>query len=238
MIFDLLLMKLYSKMKNQREEFILSSIASLSPKVSKTLVLGGCEGVFVNKVMKRLGLKTIYTVDIDSKYVDILKKNSAFIVSRADLNEKFPYKNSYFNLVVADQIIEHIIDLDNFISEIYRILRINGKAIISTENLASFANILSLVLGYRPFSIHYSSRINIGNPLSPHNGHIIKSDSVIGAIHHKIFTPKALKDLLKFYNFRIIKEFYNGFIPFSTKSEKFFGNHAFFMSYLVSKKNG
>ncbi len=57
---------------------------------------------------------------------------------------------------------------DQFVSEIQRILVLGGYAVICTEHLASWHNIL---LGWQPFSLTniYSQKIQIGNPLAIHN---------------------------------------------------------------------
>lgn len=225
----------YKKMKNEREKYILSVIYGSKTDFRKVLVLGGGEGSFLDKVREKLSLKKIYTVDINDDYVNKLKQNPKNIVAKADLNRKFPYESNFFDLIVGDQVIEHIIDIDNFLAEIYRVSKKDGKAVISTENLASFANIIALIMGYRPFSIHYSYRKNIGNPLSPHHNEEYSGKFEIGAMHHKIFTPRSLKEMFKLYNFKLEKEFYNGFLPLPIFLSKVFKKHSYFMTFLISK---
>ncbi|MFI3247834.1 MAG: class I SAM-dependent methyltransferase [Rikenellaceae bacterium] len=47
---------------------------------------------------------------------------------------KLPFANSSFDYVISFQVIEHIKDDVEFVSEIHRVLRDGGKAIISTPN--------------------------------------------------------------------------------------------------------
>ncbi|MFI3289008.1 MAG: class I SAM-dependent methyltransferase [Rikenellaceae bacterium] len=47
---------------------------------------------------------------------------------------KLPFTDSSFDYVISFQVIEHIEDDSEFVSEIYRVLRDGGKAIISTPN--------------------------------------------------------------------------------------------------------
>jgi len=45
------------------------------------------------------------------------------IVYRSDLNEKFPIEDKSIDVVFANQIIEHLINKDNFVSKTYRMLK-------------------------------------------------------------------------------------------------------------------
>ena len=71
-----------------------------------------------------------------------------------DLNKKFPIKDNSVDVVVSDQVIEHLTDVvDNFVKEIFRILKPEGYAVISTENLSSWNNLFALLFGYGPPSL-------------------------------------------------------------------------------------
>ena len=52
-----------------------------------------------------------------------------------------------FDVVHANQVIEHVFDLDRFVSEIKRVLAPGGRAIICTENIASWHSVAALFLG-------------------------------------------------------------------------------------------
>ncbi|MFN6992331.1 MAG: methyltransferase domain-containing protein, partial [Fervidobacterium sp.] len=83
----------------------------------------------------------------DSVKLDISHLKDVIIT---DLNKSFPLKNESFDTVVSMDVIEHLYDVDNFLSEIYRILKNGGKAIISTPNLISWRNRLNILLGKNP----------------------------------------------------------------------------------------
>jgi len=114
------------------------------------------------------------------------------------------------DLVSANQIIEHLVNVDRFASEIYRVLKPNGYLILSTENLSSWHNIFALILGWQAFSQHISQIKNIGNPFRLSNWEDIPAYYT----HVKIFTPKGLKDLFKTHNFQIIDFFGASYYPF------------------------
>jgi SAM-dependent methyltransferase len=113
------------------------------------------------------------------------------------------------DVVVSNQVIEHLFYPVRFMKEIYRILKPDGYAVISTENLARWDNILSLILGYTPFSMEFDSGLcKIGNPLSLHEKEV-KKDSYP---HVRIFTWKGLIELATFIGFKVEKAIGSGHI--------------------------
>jgi SAM-dependent methyltransferase len=56
---------------------------------------------------------------------------------KVDITETFPYTDNSFDIVIAIEVSEHILDHENFFSEISRILKPTGKLYISTPNILS-----------------------------------------------------------------------------------------------------
>lgn len=138
-----------------------------------------CEGVGVN-VSKRV-FTNLRNVSKRVKYV-------VADVEKVVLRKKF-------DLVVCGELIEHIFDVDSFMKKIKRILHENGYLLLTTPNLASLINRISLLLGWQPRGINPSRRVLL-NPITKHDynwGHV------------SMFTLHALKKFLKFYRFEILK---------------------------------
>jgi methionine biosynthesis protein MetW len=69
----------------------------------------------------------------------------------ADLNSLFPLADASADAVIANQVIEHILDPVKFSREIHRILRPGGRCVVTTPNIRYLKNIAHLVLsGYGP----------------------------------------------------------------------------------------
>lgn len=69
----------------------------------------------------------------------------------ADLNGVFPLADASVDAVIANQVIEHIIDPVKFSREIHRILRPGGRCVVTTPNIRYLKNIAHLVFsGYGP----------------------------------------------------------------------------------------
>jgi SAM-dependent methyltransferase len=71
---------------------------------------------------------------------------------QADLNQNLPLKKASVDVIIASDILEHLVLPDLFLKELYRVLRPGGYLILDTPNLASWHNIFALLLGIQPFS--------------------------------------------------------------------------------------
>jgi SAM-dependent methyltransferase len=212
MMEDILLKNLNNSSDINREVFL--SLLELN-HAAKLVDLGGANGDFTSKCAEKIGTNNIVIADISIKCSEWREIN--FV--KADLNENLPFSDYQFDVVISNQLLEHLIDVDKFLDEVYRILKPSGYAVISTPNLSSWDDIFALLLGYRPFSIDYSRVKLIGNPLSPSH-HTDKSNLVVNGIfvgHNKIFTYKALEEIFVIHGFKIEKILGAGYIPFYLK---------------------
>jgi len=89
------------------------------------LDLGCGSGELTKEIGKRVGSNELYGVEIAEKYAQLAESNG-IKVYRADLNKPFPIESESFDLVCANQVIEHLHQTDLFIKEIYRILKCGG----------------------------------------------------------------------------------------------------------------
>ena len=56
---------------------------------------------------------------------------------KVDITKPFPYPDDHFDLVIAIEVTEHILDHEVFFSEIFRILKPKGQLHLSTPNILS-----------------------------------------------------------------------------------------------------
>lgn len=169
--------------------------------------------MFTMKCSDKIGTSDIYVADIGSNYSEKINHINT------DLNKNLPFPDNQFDVILSNQLIEHLTDIDNFLDEIYRILKPSGYAIISTPNLSCWDDIFALLLGYRPFSIDYSRVKLIGNPLSPISFQE-KSSLVVNGVfigHNKVFTYQALKELFEIHGFKVKRIVGAGYHPFYVK---------------------
>jgi SAM-dependent methyltransferase len=117
-------------------------------------------------------------------------------VAVADLDEGIPFPSESFDVINANQVIEHVRRTDVFLREVRRVLKPHGLACISTNNLSSWHNVVSLGLGMQPMPMHVSDEIIVGNPLNPEHrwGH-----RDLGRTHLRLFTARALAELATYH---------------------------------------
>src|SRR3990167_2793396 len=185
-------------------------LKSLIDQANKARILdvGFGTGELIIERVSAVKKPEIYAVEIDQKFFKEVK-NRGIKVTKANIAKGFPYKDNFFDIVSANQIIEHVVDVDFFIEEIYRVLKPKGYLVLSTENLSSWHNIFALMLGWQAFSQHVSHKSHVGNPLRLMEKRVESSD-----IHIKIFTPRGLKDLFRIYGFKMENTFGAGYYPF------------------------
>lgn len=202
---------------------------------AKLLDLGCSSGEFTLKCARRVGTRDAWGIEAIEERASEAGGRGIKVV-RADLNQRLQLEDNSFDVITANQVIEHLINCDIFVEEIHRILKPSGYAVVSTENLSAWHNILALLLGYRPFSVQYSTKMNVGNPLSPH--HMEEFGGPI--IHARIFTYRALKELFQVYGFNIVSLVGAGYYPLPYKSlsrlfSKLDPRHAHFITIKVRK---
>lgn len=176
-------------------------IKQLPRKFSGKILDAGCgDGGMLAEIKDLYPNIEPYGVDISKSGCKIAKKRG-IDVKVADLNDKIPFKDDFFDFIIGHEIIEHLVDPDKFLEESARVLKKGGYLILTTPNLAAWYHRILFIFGYYPLFLEMSTRkriIGIGILK-----HIIKNDQPVG--HIRVFTLPALKDLINSYGFETIK---------------------------------
>jgi len=185
-----LLEKIYTNAVNLNYKNILG-LFKINKK-AQFLDLGCDDGTFTMKIAKKINTTKVYGVEIVKERIAMAQKKG-IRVEKFDLNNRFHFENNFFDVIHANQVIEHLYNSDSFISEIFRILKPDGYAIISTENASSWCNIFASIMGWQIFSLtNFSSKKQgIGNPFSLHRNADVYLDSWN---HIRIYNIRGLKE--------------------------------------------
>lgn len=195
------------------------SLLESNPK-AKVLDVGCGDGQKTALFQEKISSKEIIGIDGVKGRLDAAKNRKVKILC-SDLEEKWPFPDNYFDIIISNQVIEHIVNIDHFIEEIYRILKPGGYCVISTENLSSWHNVFALILGFQDFSHHIIKKEHVNNPISLHyrekTATWSKEDNSgvddTAFPHIKILTYKSLIDVFKAYNFNFEEGKGSGYYP-------------------------
>jgi SAM-dependent methyltransferase len=154
------------------------------------LDVGTHQGDFAARVAERVGAQRVAGIDFIEEHVSTARTRG-IEVQCANIDDGLPFTDSEFDLVHANQVIEHVRHSDAFLREVRRVLKPGGLALISTNNLSSWHNVGALALGYQPMPAHVSDELIVGNPLDPRRGW----EHEDGRAHLRLFTARALVEL-------------------------------------------
>jgi len=192
------------------EENRRAILSALEPRAGVRLLdLGTDDGKFTVRVAERLGAASVSGVELIEEHAAVAR-GRGIDVRRADLDQGLPFDDGAFDVVHANQVIEHVRRTDTFLRETRRVLAPGGLACISTNNLSSWHNVFCLALGLQPMPMHVSDETILGNPLNPLDG---RPHADIGRTHLRLFTGRALTELCGRHELELLSLRSAGYYP-------------------------
>ncbi len=151
---------------------------------SKILDIGAGDGTFDNYLQSKINSNVISLEPTLQaiKQGQKLYPNNKFINSSA---EKLPFSANSFNTALLIEVIEHLIDTDIALSEIYRILKPKGYLFITTTDFNFLKKVLLAAFAWDKY-------------FYPNNPHI------------RFFTRQTLTEICSTHHFKLIKYQWNG----------------------------
>lgn len=155
------------------------------------LDLGCGAGTPTRHVMADRQRYRVVGADLSSTAIDAYVQATSRPAVRLDA-QRLPFADASFDVVVSDDVIEHLVDTDAYAKEIRRVLVPHGWLFLSTPNLAAWFNRLSLLVGIQPAFTEVSFERIFGRPGSDIVGHL------------RLFTSRAIREFLEHHDFRLI----------------------------------
>ena len=187
---------------------------SLGPDPSAIVLDVGCDdGAWTEKLRRRIGVppNQVHGLELVDERAELARRRG-FHVRTGDLEEEWPFSDESFDVVHANQVIEHVKRLDHFVSEVRRVLAPSCVALVCTENLASWHNVAALALGYQPFSLTNVSTVRpIGNPFALHAGETPERESWQ---HVHVLTLAGLRDIFVAHGLAVAASWGTGYYQF------------------------
>lgn len=195
----------------------------------------GCDD---GKLSTEIGLssraQSLFGIEVVPERASLARSRGVQVVV-SDLAKAFPFADQSFDLVQANQVIEHVSDVDHFLAETYRVLRNEGVAVISTENGSSWHNIFAAAMGWQIFSLTNVSgrRGGIGNPLALHRG----NPQTIASWRHKtIFNYQGLIAIVQAHGLSVVRVVGAGYYPLPATVGRFDARHSHFITIKAVKR--
>jgi SAM-dependent methyltransferase len=183
---------------------------------TRLLDLGCGDGLWTMEVARHIGAGTILGVEFVEDFAAVARKAGVEAVA-ADLGGRLPYDDASIDIIHSNQVIEHLPRTDNFMREIARLLAPDGYAVVSTNNLSSWHNVVSLTLGWQPTPCHVSDELIVGNPAAFNEGAASVTE---GQTHLRVFTGRALAALAEHHGLRVELRAAAGYYPLPPRAAR------------------
>src|SRR3989344_751184 len=121
----------------QRAAFIFHTVEKERPK--KILDAGCGRGFYVSSLTEFNFIKEIHGIEVNSAYLQIAQQNCTdkrIILQRGSINN-LPYKEATFDFVICSEVLEHLSDDKQALSELTRVLK-PGGALCMTVPCSNF----------------------------------------------------------------------------------------------------
>jgi SAM-dependent methyltransferase len=206
--------RVFRATEEENRRAILALLAGRSG--SSLLDLGTSDGAFTQRLADRMGAGRVAGVELIEDHARAARARG-IDVRTADLDEGLPFEDGEFEVVHANQVIEHVRRTDRFVREVRRVLAPRGLACISTNNLSSWHNVASLALGLQPMPLHVSDELIVGNPLNPEDG---QPHQDAGRTHLRLFTARALRELCQLHGLEPVRVRSVGYYPLPPRAAR------------------
>jgi 2-polyprenyl-3-methyl-5-hydroxy-6-metoxy-1,4-benzoquinol methylase len=113
----------------------------------------GCKDGAVGALLQAYGWRVIGLDQAEVHLKEASRRLSGAVA--VDVTDVLPVRSAAADAVFAGEIIEHVIDTDAFLSELWRVLRMGGLLVLTTPNLASLENRVRLLLGKYPIWVDW-----------------------------------------------------------------------------------
>lgn len=130
---------------------------SLAVPYSKVLDLGAGQGDDLITARKYDPSAALYALESYPPYIKNLEAQGISVFSANIERDPIPFDDESVDIVIMNQILEHVKEVFWIMHEVTRVLKVGGKFMVGMPNLASLHNRLLLAIGRQPSSIQNDS---------------------------------------------------------------------------------
>jgi SAM-dependent methyltransferase len=177
----------------RRQLRLLVEVLRVRSGPQRILDVGCGDGMATGLVARLDAANQVVGLDWSTRAVRQAAEQGFAVVSGGVDEPGLPIATGAIDIVIMSELIEHLVDTDAALAEVWRVLRPGGVLMLSTPNLAAWYNRGLLAVGVQPVFSEVSLRGIHGRP-----GH-----QVVG--HLRMFTRRALVSLLRANDFERVK---------------------------------
>jgi len=177
---------------HQAQAKLISEVVT-GGRESRLLDIGSGAGVGAVLIARLAQIDTVVCIDLSIPALQKVKGLGFLPLIATAEGCKLPFADESFEIVIFNEVVEHLVDTDSIMEEIHRVLSVDGQLLISTPNLASWFNRLALLFGIQPAFSEVSLRKVYGRP----------GDDIVG--HLRLFTKRAFNAFVSDKGFRVGK---------------------------------
>ena len=179
------------------EERIARCIGIFAKLRGERLLDIGCgDGAVTVALKDAMGAEEAFAVEIAPKGVAAARERGIQAFQLDVDQEDIPFEDDFFDAAYCGEIIEHVFDTDHLLLEVSRVLKPGGVCVLTTPNLASWANRFALLLGFQPYPTAVSPKHEGAGKL------LFKGEEGQWG-HIRVLTLRALKELVGQCSLRI-----------------------------------
>jgi SAM-dependent methyltransferase len=205
--------RIYGRAVDENRRAILRM---MEPRPGGALLDVGCGDAAETVVLaQKVSAKQTIGLELADQFIAAARARGVD-VRQTDITEIWPLENNSVDVVHSNQVIEHIASTDHFMREVHRVVRPDGYAVLSTNNLASWHNIVALILGWQPLPSHVSDEVDVGNPLALGDGRYGEKIHR----HLRIFTGRALSALAAAHGLQLDSAIGSGYYPLGPRASR------------------
>jgi len=141
------------------KDWATSYIKDIGKDEIRILDIGVGEGTDLLNIKENLPGKRfgLFGIEFYQRNIELAEKNGITVFSINIEKEVIPVEDEFFDIIIANQIIEHLKEIFWVFSEMSRVLKKGGIAIIGAPNLAALHQRVLLMFGKQPSSIELLS---------------------------------------------------------------------------------
>lgn len=170
------------------------SIEKGLPRCASVLDLGCGPGLRDLRLLREMGIPFLVGIDVGCRLDPIAKRDAIHYVAADVESHHLPVADEIFDLVIMDNVIEHMYDPCRVLRESWRVLKREGHLAVLTPNQARLINRFRLLLGR---SVYYPLEYWMG----VRQEHINKNGVKVFAGHIREYTIDELKRMISLAGF-------------------------------------